>query len=491
MGRSWMLNMKPAVLLGILCVLAVQALAQQDTVIINESTFKIRLAGNRQKMVYRGNPAFYRDTTGIWKNIDPNWKMSGDSLAYVRTGVYAAWVDTLGNVKVRFKGREIGWRLQGLVYFDESNKNRQVIRAANWKRPISKKDSLIFENIFPGVDYALRYHPRTLLGYLKISAAARAALPTPASLGIPASNAWLCLVYKMDLSDLKDFFEGADSVQWIDRFDTHNPVIIKQSPDSVWGLFPQEIIYTTDTTFGTPLLRKTFLKTGTDFLMILGYEYDDFVNLPSGEVIFDEAVQIKGTNKIIDSYLSKPSPTTNYGSSASSYMGRGATSNDIFRSVIKWDFSDIPSGSTITAAVDSHYYDLGSSCTNVSQDFDLYRLTRLWDEAEVSWNYAQRNPDVSWTTSGGDYSDLIISTSVGYPNGWLTVSGLETAVQNWLDGTWSNYGCIWRHTDETGNNSCKVFYTSEHATNDSRLYLTYTLPSAFKSSRRSRLVRMN
>src|SRR3990172_8280380 len=32
MGRSWMLDIKPAVLLSILCVLATQALAQQDTV---------------------------------------------------------------------------------------------------------------------------------------------------------------------------------------------------------------------------------------------------------------------------------------------------------------------------------------------------------------------------------------------------------------------------------------------------------------------------
>jgi hypothetical protein len=491
MGRSWMLDIKPAVLLSILCGLAVRAFAQQDTFIINESTFKVRLAMNQERMVCRGNPVFYQDSIGEWRRIDPNWKMSGDTLAYVKSGVYAASVDTLGNVRVRFKGRQVGWRLQGLVYFDDSNKNRQVIRAANWKKPSLRGDSLLFDNLFPGVNYALRYHPGTLLGYLKISAAARAALPTPASLGISASNAWLCLVYKMDLSDLKDFFDGDDSVRWADRFDSHNPVFIKDSWESVWGLFPQEIIYTADSTFGNPLLRKTFLKTGTDFLMILGCKYDEFINLPAGEVIFDDAVQIRGTSKIIDSYLSKPSPTTNYGSSASSYMGRGGTANDIFRSVIRWDFSDIPSGSTITAAVDSHYYDLGSSCTNVSQDFDLYRLTRLWDEAEVSWNYAERNPDVSWTTAGGDYSNLIISTSVGYPNGWLTVSGLETAVQNWVDGNWSNYGCIWRHTDETGNNSCKVFYTCEHASNDTRLYVTYTLPGAAKNSRRSRLVRMN
>jgi len=464
-----------------------ELLAQEDTVIINESTFKIRLVNGQERMVYRGSPVFYRDF-GQWKKIDPNWKMSGDTLALVNTGVYSASADTLGNVKVSYKGRQIGWRLQGLIYFDDSNKNRQVVRTANWKKPALNKDSLIFPNIFPGVRYALRYHSRALIGYLKISATARANLPSPSTFGIALADAWLCLVYKMDLSDLKDLYKGIDSVRWADRFDTDQPIIIRNFPDSVWGFFPQEIIYTTDTLAPRPLLRKTFLKAGTDFLMVLGYRYSDFVNLPAGEIIFDDAVQIRGTTKIIDAWLDQPNPLTNYGSSTTAYFGKYGTWKA--RMVIKWDFSDIPGGSTITAAVDSHYYDLGLSCTNATHFYEALRITRFWEEGEVGWTYAERNPDVAWTTAGGDYSDLIASPSIGYPNGWISVSGFQTAVQNWLDGTWTNYGCLWKHEDEASNNSCKVVYTSEHATYDTRLYVTYTPPSAAKNSRRQRLIRL-
>jgi len=461
--------------------------AQEDTTIINESTFKVRLVNGQERIVYRGSPVFYKDFSQ-WKKIDPNWKMSGDTLALVNTGVYSTFVDTLGNVKVSYKGRQIGWRLQGLIYFDDSNKNRHVVRATNWKKPALKGDSLIFPNIFPGVSYALRYHSRALLGYLKISTAARSALPAPSTFGISAANAWLCLVYKLDLSDLKDLFEGTDSIRWGDRFDSQNPILIKSVPDSIWGVFPQELIYTSDTLAPKPLLRKTFLKSGTEFLMILGYRYTDFVNLPAGEIIFDDAVQIKGTTKIIDSWLDQANVTLNYGSSTTNYFGKYGTWKA--RMVIKWDFSDIPAGSTITAAVDSHYYDLGASCSNAGQDFDIHRLTRFWEEGEVSWNYAERNPDVAWSTAGGDYSDLFLSVTVGYPNGWIAVSGFESAVQNWLNGTWSNHGCLWKHTEEINSNSCKVVYTSEHATNDTRLYVTYTPPGGAKNIRRPRLIRV-
>lgn len=464
--------------------------AADDTVIIDEATFRIRLADGQEQIVYRGAPVFYRDSLNQWQKIDPNWKISGDTLAYVKTGVYATAVDTLGNVRVRFKGRQIGWRLQGLIYFDDSNKNRQVIRTTSWKKPTLRGDSLIFSNIFPGVQYALRYHNRALIGYLKITATARANLPSPTNFGIAPANAWLCLVYRMDLSDLKDLFDGADSVRWADRFDTENPILIRHAVDSVWGLFPQEIIYTSDSLAPKPILRKTFIKAGTNFLMILGYRYSDFVNLPAGEIIFDDAVQIKGTTKIIDAWLDESNPTLNYGNSTTNYFGK--VGNTKARMVIQWDFSDIPGGAIITAAVDSHYYNLGASCTNSEVVYQVKRIISRWVESEVSWNYRTRNPDTAWTAAGGDFSDNIVAPAIGYPDGWISVSGFETAVQNWVDGTWNNYGCIWKHPLETSSNTCKVVYSSEHATNDTRLYVTYTPPSGgVKNIRRERLMRSN
>lgn len=485
-GREAMVRLK--VLLSVLFFCGITH-AADDTVIINEATFRIRLADGQEQMVYRGAPVFYKDSLSQWQKIDPNWKISGDTLAYVKTGVYAATVDTLGNVRVRFKGRQIGWKLQGLIYFDDSNKNRRVIRATSWKKPTLKGDSLIFPNIFPGVQYALRYHTRALIGYLKISTTARANLPAPSTFGITSANAWLCLVFKMDLSDLRNLFDGTDSVRWIDRFDSDNPIIIKHHPDSIWGLIPQEIIYTTDTLAPKPVLRKTFVKAGTDFIMIIGYPYQDFVNLPPGDVVYDDAVQIRGTTKIIDSWLDESNPVLNYGSSTANYFGK--VGNTKARMVIQWDFSDIPGGATITAAVDSHYYNLGASCTNSEVAYQVKRITSRWVEGQVSWNYRTRNPDTAWTSAGGDFSDNIVSPTIGYPNGWISVSGFESAVQNWVDGTWNNYGCIWKHPLETSGNTCKVVYSSEDATNDTRLYVTYTPPSVAKINRRQKLVRSN
>jgi len=50
----------------------------EDTSIVNESTYKVKLAEGQEQIVYRGSPLFYQDK-GVWKRIDPNWKISGEA----------------------------------------------------------------------------------------------------------------------------------------------------------------------------------------------------------------------------------------------------------------------------------------------------------------------------------------------------------------------------------------------------------------------------
>lgn len=106
----------------------------------------------------------------------------------------------------------------------------------------------------------------------------------------------------------------------------------------------------------------------------------------------------------------------------------------------------------------------------------------------MNWKYRRMNAaDTLWTTAGGDTANIIDSASVA-TSGWYQWNNFTTAVQNWVNGTWTNYGFIFKNKDEGTSNTWKRFFTSERTLNEGgspptkqpRLYVTYTVPSSKK-----------
>jgi len=171
-----------------------------------------------------------------------------------------------------------------------------------------------------------------------------------------------------------------------------------------------------------------------------------------------------------DSEMISTHPNTNYGSWES--MGSGS----VARTIIEFDLSSIPSNADITSAVMSLYnYYTSMTAGNVA----AYRIKVDWVESEVTWNV--RKSGVSWDTAGCDGENDRESTYIAQEyissTGWNDFDLDADAVEEWINGSFSNNGMLLKRTDT----SALIYWRSSDyggSSTDPKITITYTLPSA-------------
>lgn len=170
-----------------------------------------------------------------------------------------------------------------------------------------------------------------------------------------------------------------------------------------------------------------------------------------------------------DTRIREASATTNYGTADRLVISRWSSS-DRNNTLIKFGgLSNIPSSATITSVTVGINYVVGSTGDSV----EYHRCLRNWIESEATWTvYSTGN---NWTTAGGfDSSDssATISGQFVIGSGWNTVTqtsgNLLNDVQDWVDGTATNYGWILEITTGTGIESQ---FDSNEASDGYRPYL--------------------
>jgi hypothetical protein len=136
------------------------------------------------------------------------------------------------------------------------------------------------------------------------------------------------------------------------------------------------------------------------------------------------------------------------------------------RLLIGFDHSSIPPTSTVVDAKLRLY----ETTSSTGQTVNLYRLTNSWVESQMNWNY--RDSINRWITPGGDFSATSVASFVpNMANQYreIDVTGLA---QNWVNGTFDNYGLLLR---SSGANGEIKFASRETLTTTQRpeLCLTY------------------
>lgn len=170
----------------------------------------------------------------------------------------------------------------------------------------------------------------------------------------------------------------------------------------------------------------------------------------------------------IDSFLNYKAPTTNLGTDATMVVGEHQSlTGYVYRGIIKFDLSTIPSSSVITSATLSLWTYSDASAN--ARTMYLYRVKRNWVESEVTWNvYSTGN---NWTTAGcADTTDDREASAIGSIA--LTASeSMDTEkqitldasmVQQWVSGAVSNYGMLIQMDTEL--NDAYGFHSSSSAT---------------------------
>jgi hypothetical protein len=181
-----------------------------------------------------------------------------------------------------------------------------------------------------------------------------------------------------------------------------------------------------------------------------------------------------------DTFLDVDNPDSN---NAGNTMGWGSWTADGYRSLIRFNWSSIPSNAIISEVKFSYYpYYVYGSCSN----FVVKRILSAnngWTRAGATWNHAVDNT-VEWAggpngcgVSGTDYAaaNLYGPATPGMVNGQY--NDILLNLTEFANIRNANYGMIFISPTA----GCTITYYSSHNANTltrPKLTITYTLPAA-------------
>ena len=174
---------------------------------------------------------------------------------------------------------------------------------------------------------------------------------------------------------------------------------------------------------------------------------------------------LNGTSLTNDTYIYSYSPNSNYGSSTTMLVGTPATAGRNYRSLIKFNLSDIPHDVRIDNAILTLY--VSSVANNNNRIHNIHKINdnRLWVEMQATWNvYSNGN---SWTNPGGDYNSTISSSATINTTGYYSFN-LTDDVQFFVNNLSKNQGWLIKDSVEGVSNSRKTYVTSNSGTGSQR-----------------------
>ncbi|MFT4566157.1 MAG: hypothetical protein ACI9FN_001111 [Saprospiraceae bacterium] len=172
------------------------------------------------------------------------------------------------------------------------------------------------------------------------------------------------------------------------------------------------------------------------------------------------------------------------------------------RALLKFDFSSIPSNAVISeVSLDLAIF---LAPNNNTHSMNLHRVFANWGEGnsgidvsrgegedaetnDATWSHRFYNTPDTWSQQGGDFqsrasaiSQVQFVNSPQIPHAIWNSAGLVTDVQEWVDGTISNFGWI-LIGDESTAKSAKKFVGKDNTSiffPKPKLTITYSLPGA-------------
>jgi len=162
----------------------------------------------------------------------------------------------------------------------------------------------------------------------------------------------------------------------------------------------------------------------------------------------------------VDTFIDEAASGNNYGTNTQMRVDNRNNGRNM-RGMIQWNLSSIPTGVTITNATMSLY--LNQSNGNAIT-ITAVRITSSWNETNVTW-----------ATKPGYNTTIYDSKSVD-TTGIFYDWNITTAVQEWYNGTYPNYGMYLKVDTEnsTGNLQSKIFLTSDYSVSTLRPKINIT-----------------
>lgn len=148
------------------------------------------------------------------------------------------------------------------------------------------------------------------------------------------------------------------------------------------------------------------------------------------------------TGTVYDAYVWESDPAENHNWSQL-YTGRVGWGRK--KSLLRFDLSPIPSGVTVHNARLMIYRIDAEGHRTVY----VHRITRAWDEDEVTWD-----------NFNDAYDPIAVGSFNAQGEGWKAVS-VTSLVQDWISGNYVNYGLL-LEDPSAGEDECETYYSSEY-----------------------------
>jgi hypothetical protein len=140
---------------------------------------------------------------------------------------------------------------------------------------------------------------------------------------------------------------------------------------------------------------------------------------------------------IADAPIDESQPSNNYGSDTGMmFRSAGNSGGWEVSPMVQFDLSSIPSGATIVSATHNLYYYSWGDNDPAGRTYRCYRITSTWDESTVTWN-----TQPSWSATQTSQTTCPSSALT-----WISWD-VTSDVQDFVDGTTTNYGWIVRDLD--------------------------------------------
>ena len=169
-----------------------------------------------------------------------------------------------------------------------------------------------------------------------------------------------------------------------------------------------------------------------------------------------------------DAMVNIMQPSVNFGNYRYLMVSFGPATE--VRGLVEFEGLSAISGATVNTA----YLDLWIDTANSTDyDFGVYRITEKWEESTVTW---QNQPAHVATP----YDKIKVSGAAGGPYAW----NAKNLVQEWLAGTYVNYGLILKRVDMQYPTNWPYFCSSDNANASYRPRLTvdYVPPAVSPTS---------
>ncbi|MEV5303495.1 DNRLRE domain-containing protein [Amycolatopsis methanolica] len=189
-------------------------------------------------------------------------------------------------------------------------------------------------------------------------------------------------------------------------------------------------------------------------------------------VVIDPTIKVEPTPTTgQDTQIWSDTPTRNDGSDYRLSVGTDAWG--VARSLLRFDTSVVPAGTSLTSAKLRLYFDSEIPSTQVDNTIEVRRVTQSWSEDTATWN--------SINAAFAEAGLSIQVKQVNKANIWHEFD-VRNIAQSWVSGSAQNYGFMLKATNEALNRSGPVYQAAEFAYNGEvenrpKLILSYGRPS--------------